>query len=304
MPIPPGPVSVTRACPASKAQVSTRSASRPISVGRCSSNGPCASGAAEAVPDAGSAGTDEGRTHPRVEVGNELVTAPGNRGDRLRSEQLAQRRHLDLQVVLFDHQSGPDQVEQLVLADDAVALPNQHQQHVDRARSESRRRLRRRAARVGPDRAESDRNETRRGRNSRRGGSRKRSRSLMRRHTIQNVSGRAKDLIRALRRRWRSLTSTLWRPRCFLRPHLSRHASSPVVRSVAALAALLASFGAVGTINAMAVHYSLKPRHRHRWWRVRPSRSGATHRSCPQPRDRRRNQPAVQAFPIDPHFCL
>jgi hypothetical protein len=33
--------------------------------------------------------------------------------------------------------------------------------------------------------------------------------------------------------------------------------TSPVVRSVAAFAALAASFGAVGTINAMAVHYSL-----------------------------------------------
>jgi hypothetical protein len=34
-------------------------------------------------------------------------------------------------------------------------------------------------------------------------------------------------------------------------------ATSRVVRSVAALAALCTSFGAVGTINAMAVHYSL-----------------------------------------------
>ena len=33
--------------------------------------------------------------------------------------------------------------------------------------------------------------------------------------------------------------------------------SSLVVRGVAALAALAASFGAVGTINAMAAHYAL-----------------------------------------------
>jgi hypothetical protein len=33
--------------------------------------------------------------------------------------------------------------------------------------------------------------------------------------------------------------------------------SSLVVRGVAALAALLASFGAVGTIDAMAAHYAL-----------------------------------------------
>ncbi len=74
-----------------------------------------------------------------VEVGDELVAAARDRRDRLRPQQLAQRRDLHLQVVLLDHQPGPHGVEQFVLGDDAIAAPHQHQQHVDRACAELRR---------------------------------------------------------------------------------------------------------------------------------------------------------------------
>lgn len=49
------------------------------------------------------------------------VAAAGNRRDRPRPERPAQGADLHLKVVLLDHQAGPDEIEQFVLADDAVA---------------------------------------------------------------------------------------------------------------------------------------------------------------------------------------
>jgi hypothetical protein len=52
---------------------------------------------------------------------HEPVAAPGHGGDRLRSEHLAQRAHVDVEVGLLDDHVGPDEVEQLVLRDRAIA---------------------------------------------------------------------------------------------------------------------------------------------------------------------------------------
>jgi hypothetical protein len=41
-----------------------------------------------------------------------------------------------LQVVLFDDESGPDQIEQLVLCHHAIASFDQCRQHVERARAQ------------------------------------------------------------------------------------------------------------------------------------------------------------------------
>ena len=66
----------------------------------------------------------------------ESIAAPRNRGDRLRSEQLAQRADLHLQVVLLHHHARPDDVEQLVLGHQPIAPLVQRLQHVERARTE------------------------------------------------------------------------------------------------------------------------------------------------------------------------
>ena len=59
----------------------------------------------------------------------------GDGGDGLLPQQLAQRGNLHLQVVLLDDQSGPDQFEQLVLGDQAIAAFDQRQQEVECARA-------------------------------------------------------------------------------------------------------------------------------------------------------------------------
>ena len=46
---------------------------------------------------------------------------------------------MDLEVVLLDHDVGPDEVEQLVLADRALAPVDQGEQHVDGTSTELRR---------------------------------------------------------------------------------------------------------------------------------------------------------------------
>ncbi len=71
----------------------------------------------------------------------EAVTVAGYGGDGVLPQQFAQRGHLDLQVVLLDDQSGPDQVEQLVLGDQTIAPLDQRQQEVECARAERRRLL-------------------------------------------------------------------------------------------------------------------------------------------------------------------
>ena len=73
-----------------------------------------------------------------VERGGEPVTPSGNRGDRLRSQQLAQGADLHLHVVLLDHQPRPHQVEQFGLGDEPVAPLDQRQQHIEGARTNAR----------------------------------------------------------------------------------------------------------------------------------------------------------------------
>jgi hypothetical protein len=69
----------------------------------------------------------------------ELVAATRHGDDGLRSEQLAQRRDVLLQVVLLDHQAGPDLVEEFILAHHAVAVPHQQQQQIHRTRAQPHR---------------------------------------------------------------------------------------------------------------------------------------------------------------------
>ncbi len=66
----------------------------------------------------------------------EAITAPWNGRDGLRPEQFAQAADLHLQVVLLDHQTGPDELQQFVLADRAVAVLDQRHQHVEGTRTQ------------------------------------------------------------------------------------------------------------------------------------------------------------------------
>ena len=67
------------------------------------------------------------------------MNAPGDGGDGLRAEQLAQRADLDLEVVLLDHHARPDDVEQLVLGHEALAPLDQRAEHVERPLAERHR---------------------------------------------------------------------------------------------------------------------------------------------------------------------
>ena len=70
----------------------------------------------------------------------EPVAAPGNRREGALAEDLAQGRHLHLQVVLLDHEPRPNHGEKVVLRDQrAGALRERHQQ-IERARAQRDRR--------------------------------------------------------------------------------------------------------------------------------------------------------------------
>ena len=51
----------------------------------------------------------------------------------MRAEELPQRRHLHLEVVLLDDDAGPHELEQLVLGDDPVPAVDECQQQVEGA---------------------------------------------------------------------------------------------------------------------------------------------------------------------------
>jgi hypothetical protein len=68
----------------------------------------------------------------------EAVAAPGNGRHRMRTEDLAQRRDLHLEVVLLDHQAWPDAIEELVLGHDALAGIDEGEKHVEGAGAEHR----------------------------------------------------------------------------------------------------------------------------------------------------------------------
>ena len=65
----------------------------------------------------------------------ESIAATGNRLDRVLAEDLAQRAHLHLQVVLLDDHPRPDQVEQLVLRNQAIAALDQREEKIESTRS-------------------------------------------------------------------------------------------------------------------------------------------------------------------------
>src|SRR5438309_4446406 len=75
-----------------------------------------------------------GQLFVRTEYRGEPIASPGNGGYRLRSEDLAQGADLHLKVVLLHHQPGPDQLEQLLLGDQALAPLDQGEQNVQRPR--------------------------------------------------------------------------------------------------------------------------------------------------------------------------
>jgi hypothetical protein len=79
---------------------------------------------------------DVGRRRDRQ---REAIPAPGHRAHGRSAEQLAQVRDLHAQVVFFHHQAGPDLGQQFVLADDAVAAFDEHQQQVEGARAQRHR---------------------------------------------------------------------------------------------------------------------------------------------------------------------
>jgi hypothetical protein len=64
----------------------------------------------------------------------ERVAAPWNGRDRARTQQLAQRPDLHLQVAFLDDALGPDEFEQLVLRHQLAGALDQRQQQVEGAR--------------------------------------------------------------------------------------------------------------------------------------------------------------------------
>ncbi len=65
------------------------------------------------------------------------AVAPARHGrDGLGPEQLAQRPHVNLEVVLLDDHVGPDTIDQFALGQRAVAMLDQRQQHVEGAGTE------------------------------------------------------------------------------------------------------------------------------------------------------------------------
>ena len=80
------------------------------------------------VRDVGIGGDTRGRGGQR-----ELVAASGDGGNGLRTEHLAKRRHLHLQVVLLHHEARPHDTDQLVGGHDAIAPRRQRQQQVEGA---------------------------------------------------------------------------------------------------------------------------------------------------------------------------
>ena len=73
-----------------------------------------------------------------VELDGEPVAAARNGGEGLRAEELSQCRYLHLEVVLLDDDSGPDELEQLVLGDDPVAALDERQQQIEGAGADGR----------------------------------------------------------------------------------------------------------------------------------------------------------------------
>ena len=71
--------------------------------------------------------------------GDKTVPAGRNCGDRANPEESAQGADLDLEVVLLDDQAFPDLADQLVLGYYAVAMLQQHEQHIEGSRANRRR---------------------------------------------------------------------------------------------------------------------------------------------------------------------
>ncbi len=69
----------------------------------------------------------------------EAIAAAGNGGDRVRPQDLAQRGHLDLEVVLLDDDRRPHPFDQLALGHQLPGPLDQRHQHVERARAQARR---------------------------------------------------------------------------------------------------------------------------------------------------------------------
>jgi len=68
---------------------------------------------------------------PRTGPRNDIHARDG--GNRGHAKHLANRAQLNAQVVLLHHQTGPDEVEQFVLRDDAIAALDKRDQKVERA---------------------------------------------------------------------------------------------------------------------------------------------------------------------------
>ncbi len=66
----------------------------------------------------------------------EAVTPPRDRRDRFRSQDLAQRGHLSLQRIVFDHHLRPHTLEQLILGDQVSVAFNQHDQQIESTRAD------------------------------------------------------------------------------------------------------------------------------------------------------------------------
>ena len=68
----------------------------------------------------------------------EPIAPAGDRRDASGTQQLAQIADLHREVALFDNESRPDKIEQLVLCHDPVAMFDQRHQKVEGTRSQSR----------------------------------------------------------------------------------------------------------------------------------------------------------------------
>jgi hypothetical protein len=67
------------------------------------------------------------------DIGDESVAATRNRLDEtaIRSQRLAQRRNLELKIMLLDHRPRPDATQKLVLSDEFTCCPRQSDENIE-----------------------------------------------------------------------------------------------------------------------------------------------------------------------------
>ena len=132
LPMPPAPVTLTRAWPSTSAPSVARS---------LGATQQCRKGTRQARLQGVGRRHRHGRGVDRLafDARREAVAAAGHGADQIATEHLAQGVHLHRDVALLDHEARPDTIEQLVLADQLAGPLGQDHQQVEGPCAERRR---------------------------------------------------------------------------------------------------------------------------------------------------------------------